>query len=99
VADAEANAISRINEMLHTGVFQPPQPGENLDVHMRVAAAEANRWRGVNTGDPREANVQLIAQYIEACRALIQNAAQQAQMVAQQMGAPPEMGGEMGGMV
>lgn len=75
--DSEANARQRINTMLMTGVYQPPQEGENTEVHLRIARAERMRWRGFeNDSDPRAPNIPLIDQYIQDLTSMTQQAAQ-----------------------
>ncbi len=101
-ADSEANAVSRIEQMLATGVFIPPNEGENVDVHLRVARGYALKWQGLEDApDPRAANIPLIGQYIQALMQLKeaqdqQVAMQQQGMMQQGMGEP--QGEPQGGM-
>ncbi len=99
-ADSEANARTRIQDMLRTGIYYPPQEGENLVVHLRVARAERLRWRGLERGaDNRAQNVQLIDQYVTEVRQIMQAQQQQAQQAAMQMQGGGQMPPEMGGML
>jgi len=66
--EAEMNARNKIQLMLVTGVYQPPQDGEDWAVHARVAKSEVVRWRGISPEtDRRAANIQLIEQYAKDC--------------------------------
>lgn len=74
--DAENAAMARINAMLNHGIYQRPQPGENHNIHMRVAQAERLRWRGLeNSDDPRARNLPLLDQYINELKFMIQQGA------------------------
>ncbi len=93
-ADSDANAVARLEQMLATGVFIPPNEGENVDVHLRIARSYALKWQGLEDApDPRAANIPLIGQYIQALMQMKQNAEQQ--IAQQQAGMGQGMGGEM----
>lgn len=78
--DSENAAASRISAILNGGQYTPPVPGENHNIHLRVAEAERLRWRGLeNEADPRVANLPLLDQYILELK----------NMVKTQAGSPP----------
>lgn len=105
--DSEANAMARVTQMLNTGVFIPPEQGESISVHLRVARAQRVRWQGLEeSGDPRAANVELLDRYIQALTQMEQNENQQMAMMQQGMQQQPQeqgMGqppmGQQGGMM
>lgn len=106
--DAESNARQRIQTMLITGVYIPPVPGENAEIHLRIAQAERLRWRMLeSTGDSRAVNVGLIDQYIADVKQLVgqQRATAQQEILGQmtpgQEAAAPiaaTLGAMMGGL-
>ena len=102
--DSEANAINRIEQMLQTGVLVPPVEGENVDVHLRVARAQYQRWRGLeNTDDPRSANIPVLLEYIKALQDAKLLQEQQLAQTAQGMQQAPQQEqapqGELQGMM
>ena len=63
--DSEANARQKVQIMLKTGNYMPPEEGENVKVHLRVAQAERMRWRGLEDSNADEAaNLELLDNYI-----------------------------------
>lgn len=110
VTDSEKAARMRIQEMLTSGVYQPPVPGESAEIHLRTAVAERLRWRGLeNADDPRVPNIPLIDQYIGDLKTMMQQQApaqqmpteQPAEMTPGQQAAAPmaaELGAAMGGI-
>lgn len=73
-ADSESNARQRIQTMLLTGVYIPPRPGENIDIHMSVVRAEILRWRALDPKyDRRAENVPLLERYLRDLEMLAQS--------------------------
>jgi hypothetical protein len=112
LTDSEMAARQRIGNMLISGVYQPPQPGESVEIHLRIAVAERLRWRGLEKSqDPRAVNIPLIDQYIGDLKTLIGGAgggqeqpqeAMPGEMTPGQEAAAPaaaELGAAMGGAV
>ena len=77
-ADAENVARRRIAAMLELGEagYESPQPGENINVHYRLASGERMRWQGSEQIKP---NLNYLDLYINECKALL---SQQQQQVA-----------------
>lgn len=111
MTDSEMAARQRIQQMLINGVYQPPQPGESVEIHMRIAVAERLRWRGLEKSkDPRVPNLPLIDQYIQDLKTMLSGAGggggqmpeeAPGQMTPGQEAAAPmaaELGAAMGGM-
>lgn len=94
--DSEQNARNRIQLMIKTGTYIPPQEGEMHDVHMRVARAERMRWRGIED-DPRAENVELIDQYIQDLQGMLQQSQQGPGPAQQGMGQETETPGRAAG--
>jgi hypothetical protein len=88
-ADSEANARRRVQAMLMTGTYIPPEQGENHKVHERVVRNERARWRGLeDVNDPRAQNIPLLEQYLQDLKQM-----QQQQAMPQGGGGGPEMPG------